>query len=100
MFLRVHHISQDYVMSVFNLHSSVLNFHCEGSVTDVFNLLPCDCKIYHSELLILLMSGTEEKPTWQDMELTYGITASLPLPAPLLHSFYLLCLCPSLFYNF
>lgn len=62
MFLCAHHISLGYVMSVFHLHSSVLNFHCEGSVTDAFHLLPCNCKIYHSKLLILFMSGKRGEP--------------------------------------
>lgn len=31
-FSATRHVSKYYVMSEFNLHSSVLNFHCEGSV--------------------------------------------------------------------
>lgn len=85
-FCATRHFSKYYVMSEFNLHSSVLNFHCKGSVYSLMLSIyyPAIAK-YHSKLLILLMPGGEN--TWRDMELIYEITGRLHLPF-LFHSFY------------
>lgn len=59
-FCAMHHFSKYYVMLEFNLHSLVLNFHCEGSVYSLMLSIyyPAIAK-YHSKLLILLMPGGE-----------------------------------------
>lgn len=96
------HVSKYYVMLEFNLHSSVLNFHREGSVCSwcfqFITLLLQNISLKVSEP-VNVRKG-REKPSWQDMELIYEITGRLHLPSPYVIHFTPLFLHASLFSNF
>lgn len=96
-------------MSEFHLHSSVLNFHCAGSVCSLMLSIyyPCDCKMYHSKSWRLFMSGKGGKPRlaghgadlWNDWKATSAFCCRsciwphdffVPL-FPLIFRLFLLC---------